>query len=71
MEPTIYAGDRVLVRDPVPAALAMVLRVPPGHPVPDGRFLAVGDNPDYSADSRYHGYYEGSRLLGVVSRPMR
>lgn len=69
--------DRVIKRvaalpgDPVPAPLAAVLRVSPGQPVPGGKLLVLGDNAAHSFDSRQRGYYDGSDLLGVVSRPMR
>lgn len=54
----------------------------PGEPVPRGRFpiadpvvpagsvLLLGDNPRTSADSRQHGYYAGTHLVGVVTRAM-
>ncbi|RFU37562.1 hypothetical protein DZF91_32210 [Actinomadura logoneensis] len=38
-----------------------------GGPVPPGRLVVLGDNPD-SVDSRQRGLYAGDRLLGVVLR---
>lgn len=38
--------------------------------VPAGSLLLVGDNLDWSGDSRQHGYYRGTQLLGVVTRSM-
>jgi signal peptidase I len=38
----------------------------PGHQVPDGTFVVLGDNPGGSYDSRVFGYCPAERLLGVV-----
>ncbi|MEV0419717.1 S26 family signal peptidase [Streptosporangium canum] len=36
--------------------------------VPEGCLLLLGDNADYSVDSRYYGYFPLERVLGVVLR---
>lgn len=57
--------------DPVPAELSHVEGVTVGTPVPANRFVLLGDNSNYSVDSRTHGFYRGEHILGVVVRPMR
>jgi len=42
--------------DPVPATLSDVEGVTVGAPVPADRFVLLGDNADYSVDSRTHGF---------------
>ncbi|KAB8190982.1 S26 family signal peptidase [Nonomuraea phyllanthi] len=54
--------------DPVPEAVAGAVGAAPGSRVPRGRFVALGDNPPLSFDSRACGYYAGDRVLGVVLR---
>lgn len=97
MQPTLWPGDRLLVRrtsvDGVRAGQIVVLdaelqlivkrvaaapgdQAPPGVPagaddrVPPGRLVLLGDNRGASVDSRTHGYYDGTRLVGVAVRPL-
>ncbi|HEX6871523.1 MAG TPA: signal peptidase I, partial [Micromonosporaceae bacterium] len=39
--------------------------------VPPGMLVVLGDNPDFSVDSRDFGYLPVERLFGVVVRPVR
>jgi len=39
-----------------------------GHYVEKGRMFLLGDNRDYSSDSRQNGDFENSHLLGVVTK---
>jgi signal peptidase I len=52
--------------DPVPPEVRALLGAAAGQPVPPGRFLAYGDNPGASTDSRQIGYFYAEYLLGVV-----
>jgi len=56
--------------DPIPRDRVEALRAAPGHRVPAGRMVLLGDNPEVSHDSRRSGYYTTDRLLGVVVRRM-
>jgi signal peptidase I len=54
-----------LAGDPLPTLL-MGLGARPGEPVPPGRLVLLGDNPEYSADSRHFGLVSVDSVLGVV-----
>ncbi|MER7280077.1 signal peptidase I [Dactylosporangium sp. NPDC000244] len=54
--------------DPVPDAGITGVAVADGPTVPPGKLVVLGDNPDFSLDSRRLGYLPGERLLGVVVR---
>lgn len=54
--------------DPVPAPVARALAAGSGAAVPAGHLVVLGDNPDYSFDSRNFGYLPGDRVVGVVRR---
>jgi signal peptidase I len=40
----------------------------PERLVPPGKLVLLGDNPEWSYDSRQVGYFPGERLLGIVVR---
>ncbi|MEV7679961.1 S26 family signal peptidase [Streptomyces sp. NPDC088341] len=52
--------------DPVPRDTVPALRDAPESSVPPGRVVLLGDNPDQSYDSRVHGYFSTTELLGRV-----
>ncbi|MFI9235687.1 S26 family signal peptidase [Streptomyces sp. NPDC053079] len=54
--------------DPVPIGLGPALGTEAGKPVPQDRFVVLGDNTAHSHDSRHTGYVERSDILGVVIR---
>jgi signal peptidase I len=71
-EGTKLPGDRWLVKriasiggDAVPDVLIPRTGPAPGR-VPAGHVVVLGDNPDYSYDSRRFGYLPGKAVLGVV-----
>ncbi|MFX0577813.1 S26 family signal peptidase [Nocardia nepalensis] len=53
--------------DLVPAHLFSTL--PNETTVPPGHFIVLGDNPDRSYDSRQHGYFTTTSILGTVIYP--
>jgi signal peptidase I len=63
-------GDWIVKRvaarpgDPAPAGL-------PGPRVPTGRYALLGDNPQWSIDSRDFGYVAATAIFGVVTGPIR
>lgn len=71
------AGDWVIKRavavpgDPVPATVLNAVNASAGAVVPEGVFVALGDNQDASFDSRSFGYVPAGALLGVAVRPFR
>jgi signal peptidase I len=54
--------------DPRPKAWLPTTRQPTEAHVPTGKLVLLGDNPDWSNDSRQMGYFPAERLLGVVVR---
>jgi signal peptidase I len=52
----------------VPAGLITALGMRSGSTVPAGWFAVLGDNHDYSYDSRTYGLLPARRLIGVVVR---
>ncbi|MFF5209763.1 S26 family signal peptidase [Streptosporangium sp. NPDC000396] len=54
--------------DPVPGGLGPALAEAAGSPVPDGRLVLLGDNPEHSVDSRQEGFVDIDRVRGVVIR---
>jgi signal peptidase I len=54
--------------DPRPTDSLPPTADPAGRLVPPGKFVVLGDNPDWSHDSRHLGYIPGERLFGVVVR---
>ncbi len=54
--------------DPLPQDCLPVGAEPTGELVPPGRFVVLGDNPEWSTDSRQIGYVPAARLLGIVVR---
>ncbi len=56
--------------DPQPKACQTATIDSPGELVPVGKLVLLGDNPDWSYDSRQFGYFPAERLLGVVVRRM-
>jgi type IV secretory pathway protease TraF len=54
--------------DPRPGAWLPATRPPAEAQVPAGKLVLLGDNPDWSNDSRQMGYFPAERLLGVVVR---
>ncbi|MDL4772526.1 MULTISPECIES: hypothetical protein [Thermomonosporaceae] len=61
-------GGRRPRSGPVPRNAVPALAAVPERAVPDGRLVAVGDDPSASSDSRELGYFHGDLLLGVVLR---
>ncbi|MFE4974160.1 S26 family signal peptidase [Kitasatospora sp. NPDC056651] len=49
--------------DPVPPSVRAVL---PGGTVPGGHVVLLGDNPDFSTDSRVWGAVPARNVVGVV-----
>ncbi|WP_336207163.1 S26 family signal peptidase [Nonomuraea sp. LPB2021202275-12-8] len=54
--------------DGVPATLRASLPSGEGAVVPAGRLLVLGDNSEWSTDSRHVGYLHGFDVLGLVVR---
>ena len=54
--------------DPRPKAWLPATRQPTEAHVPTGKLVLLGDNPDWSNDSRQMGYFPAEQLLGVVVR---
>jgi signal peptidase I len=54
--------------DPRPEACLPATPEPAEAQVPAGKLVLLGDNPDWSNDSRQMGYFPAGRLLGVVVR---
>ncbi|MGV9933605.1 S26 family signal peptidase [Streptomyces olivaceoviridis] len=52
--------------DLIPGGLGPALIAEAGKPVPQDRFVVMGDNAAHSHDSRHTGYVEGGDILGVV-----
>jgi signal peptidase I len=52
--------------DPRPDAYLPATPEPVEAHVPAGKLVLLGDNPDWSNDSRQMGYFPAERLLGVV-----
>ncbi|OKJ39017.1 S26 family signal peptidase [Streptomyces sp. CB01580] len=52
--------------DPVPEGLGPALVVEAGKPVPQDRFVVMGDNAAHSHDCRHTGYVAARDILGVV-----
>jgi signal peptidase I len=57
--------------DPRPETSLPPSAGPPGKLVPSGKFVVLGDNAEWSHDSRHIGYIPGDRLLGIVVRRIR
>ena len=54
--------------DPVPRAVVPALADAPEALVPHGKLVLLGDNTEYSTDSRQRGYFDAQRLVGRVIR---
>ncbi|MFJ4980274.1 S26 family signal peptidase [Streptomyces coeruleorubidus] len=54
--------------DPVPADVLPTWARGPEHQVPPGRLVLLGDNADFSIDSRTVGYFPVARVPGPVLR---
>ncbi|PZG38855.1 S26 family signal peptidase [Spongiactinospora gelatinilytica] len=54
--------------DPVPRDLVPALALVSEERVPSGNIVLLGDNTDFSFDSRCVGYFPTERVLGVVRR---
>ncbi|GGY04559.1 hypothetical protein GCM10010384_06050 [Streptomyces djakartensis] len=54
--------------DPVPAGLGPALAARAGKPVPQDRFVLLGDNAAHSHDSRHTGFVQRGDILAVVVR---
>jgi signal peptidase I len=52
--------------DPRPGAWLPATPEPAETRIPAGKLVLLGDNPDWSNDSRQLGYFPAERLLGVV-----
>ncbi|MGW4962935.1 S26 family signal peptidase [Nonomuraea sp. NPDC004186] len=52
--------------DPIPADVATAVSRPAGTPIPAGKFIVLGDNSDWSLDSRTVGFFDGESLLGTT-----
>jgi len=68
----LWAIKRVaaLPGDPRPRSCPPATPDSPEHLVPPGKLVLLGDNPEWSHDSRQLGYFPVERLLGVVVRQL-
>ncbi len=61
----IEKGDTNVMRAPVfdPAERSMVMRTP-SQPIPEGKYLMLGDNRNQSSDSHHWGLLDADRVVG-------